>query len=274
MPTPPPLHRGGTGAPLVLLHGVTATWTIWRPVLAGLEAHHDVLAPTLPGHFGGPPIALGTTITIADLADGVERAMDEAGFDLAHIVGNSLGGWLAIELGRRGRALSVVGLSPGGAWSRPRDRSRVLRQIESLPTMIRRGRALGTDNLMRRPRFRRLAFRGTMEHGERVTPAEASELIDGVLGCEALPGFFAWVRQTSSIAPPETAQSYPIRIAWAQHDRTLPFRRYGAPMLAAVPGAEHLTLPAVGHVPMWDDPGLVIETILQVTATSRSLSAA
>ena len=47
-------HRGGTGTPLVLLHGFTDTWRTWKPVLPALEEHHDVFAPTLPGHHGGP----------------------------------------------------------------------------------------------------------------------------------------------------------------------------------------------------------------------------
>ena len=46
-------HRGGSGPPLVLIHGVTDTWRTWELVLGELERHHDVLAPALPGHAGG-----------------------------------------------------------------------------------------------------------------------------------------------------------------------------------------------------------------------------
>jgi pimeloyl-ACP methyl ester carboxylesterase len=58
-------------------------------VLPALERHHDVLAPTLPGHAGGPP--LEGEVSGALVADAIERAMDEAGFQTAHIAGNSLG---------------------------------------------------------------------------------------------------------------------------------------------------------------------------------------
>ena len=61
----------------------------------------------------------------------------------------------------------------------------------------------------------------------------------------------------------------PIRIAWGGRDRTLPFERYGKPMLEAVPSAELVMLPGVGHVPMSDDPELVARTILEVTASPR-----
>ena len=83
--------------------------------MPALERRHDVLAPTLAGHAGGPPIE--SEITDAVLADGVERAMDEAGFATAHIVGNSLGGYVALQLAARGRAETVAALAPAGGWA-------------------------------------------------------------------------------------------------------------------------------------------------------------
>ena len=100
---------------MVCLHGFTDTWRTWELVLPALEREHDVLAPTLAGHAGGPPIE--GEINDAVLADAVERAMDEAGFETAHFVGNSLGGYLALQLAARGRARSVVALAPAGGWA-------------------------------------------------------------------------------------------------------------------------------------------------------------
>src|SRR5687767_322227 len=96
-----PSHRGGSGTPLVCLHGFTDTWRTWELVLPELERHHDVLAPTLPGHAGGPPLGESTD---SALVDAVERAMDDAGLERAHVVGNSMGGYLALLLAERGRA--------------------------------------------------------------------------------------------------------------------------------------------------------------------------
>src|SRR5579863_8914742 len=110
-----PSHRGGEGLPLVCLHGVTDTWRTWELVLPALERERDVLAPTLAGHAGGPAI-VGEPSN-ETLVDAVERAMDEAGFQTAHIVGNSLGGWVALQLAERGRARSVVALAPAGGWA-------------------------------------------------------------------------------------------------------------------------------------------------------------
>src|SRR3712207_9541585 len=97
-----PAHRGGEGPPLVCLHGFTDTWRTWELVLPALERRHDVLALTLPGHAGGPP--LEGEVSADAVVDAVERAMDEAGFETAHLVGNSLGGYLALRAAGLGKA--------------------------------------------------------------------------------------------------------------------------------------------------------------------------
>jgi len=109
-----PNHRGGSGPPLVLVHGITDTWRTWELVIPALERRHDVLAVTLAGHAGGPP--LPDELTDATLADGVEAAMDAAGWGIADIAGNSLGGFIALQLAQRGRARSVVALATAGGW--------------------------------------------------------------------------------------------------------------------------------------------------------------
>src|SRR3954471_553748 len=77
-------HRGGSGSPMVCLHGFTGTWRAWELVLGVLERHHDVLALTLPGHVGGPALPAG--LTSETFLDAIERGMDEAGFETAHLV--------------------------------------------------------------------------------------------------------------------------------------------------------------------------------------------
>jgi pimeloyl-ACP methyl ester carboxylesterase len=106
-------HRAGTGPPLLLIHGLGLAWRCWKPVLAELEREHDVVAIDLPG-FGAAPGLDGTPPTIDALCDRVEADLDREGLDAVHVAGNSLGGWVALELARRGRGRSVVAFAPAG----------------------------------------------------------------------------------------------------------------------------------------------------------------
>jgi pimeloyl-ACP methyl ester carboxylesterase len=133
---------------MVCLHGFLETWRTWELVLPALERRHDVLAPTLAGHAGGPPLA-GQSGTAA-VADAVERGMDEAGFETAHLIGNSLGGHVALRLAARGRARTVVALAPAGGWSDDSSRD-LLRFQATLVEQTRPPRPMRT-RWSRRPR--------------------------------------------------------------------------------------------------------------------------
>ena len=118
MTTRAPIHLG-SGEPVLLLHPFLISQLVWQKVAPQLAdtGRYEVFAPTMAGHNGGPPA--GTWfLSSAVLADHVERQLDELGWDTAHIVGNSLGGWVAFELERRGRARTVTGIAPAGGWTR------------------------------------------------------------------------------------------------------------------------------------------------------------
>ncbi|MGO9509418.1 MAG: alpha/beta fold hydrolase, partial [Mycobacterium sp.] len=113
-----PIHLG-SGEPVLLLHPFLLSQSVWEVVAQQLAetGRYEVFAPTMAGHNGGP--RAGTWfLSSSVLADHVERQMDELGWKTAHIVGNSLGGWVAFELDRRGRARSVTGIAPAGGWTR------------------------------------------------------------------------------------------------------------------------------------------------------------
>ncbi len=255
------LHRGGEGPPLVLLHGMTSSWRAWRPVLPLLEEHHEVYAVTLPGHQGGSPWDEGRAPTIDALVDDVCDQLDELGLAAPHVAGNSLGGWIALELARRGRARSVVALSPAGAWAVPRDmyRLQVLFRLGALVTGWPLMRRLATVGWVRR-----MLMRAVAEHAERYSPDDVDVLFEDLAGCTILEPMLARAHDDGPIRALDHP-TCPVRIAWGGSDRMIPFRRYGRPMMDAVPDAELVVLPGVGHVPMVDNPSLVAWTILQVT---------
>jgi pimeloyl-ACP methyl ester carboxylesterase len=166
---------------MVCLHGFTDTWRTWELVLPALERRHDVLAPTLVGHAGGP--ALEGPVTAATLPDAVERAMDAAGFATAHLVGNSLGGFVALQLAARGRAESVVALAPAGGWARGDHSFRAtLAHFPAMQAQVRDAIA-HVQALVATPRGRRLATRFITTNSEHLPPELLVHQALGVVGC-------------------------------------------------------------------------------------------
>jgi pimeloyl-ACP methyl ester carboxylesterase len=264
-------HRGGSGEPLVLIHGFTATWKVWEPLLPALEKRHDVLALTLPGHFEGQSIEKPS---IATLADALERDLDREGFETAHLVGNSLGGWMALELAKRGRARSVVALSPAGGWEA---NSRSQKRVEMFFRRTRIALKFAGPRarfLTSRPGLRKLALRDAMAHPERMSPRAAADMIHGGSKCEIVIPLMEAVGRDG---PPTdfSGVDVPVRVAWGTADRILTYPRYWEPLKSILPPhTELVEMPGLGHVPMWDDPELVARTVLEVTARSPVSAAA
>jgi pimeloyl-ACP methyl ester carboxylesterase len=258
-----PLHRGGSGTPLLLLHGISATWRVWSPVLPFLESHHDVIAPTLRGHGGGLPFDDTVTPSLEGLVDAIEQDLDKLGFADVHVVGNSLGGWLAIELARRGRARSVVLLSPAGAWDSPRQIRWTARLIRISDALAGRGAAYA-DRLATNRLLRWLLYAGQVTHTNRVPPEAVAAQLRASNQAAAVTSLLR-VLPESRLEPLTSDHNYPIRVVWPTHDRVLPFEVFGAPTMQRLPGAEVLRLDGVGHVPMTDDPAAVAQLILDLT---------
>lgn len=254
---------GGSKPPLVLLHGIGGTWHIWKPVLALLEARHRVIAVTLPGHYGGVRYAHAGPATVAGLADQLISMLRARGIDTAHVAGNSLGGWLSVELARRGFARSVVALSPAGGWTTMPDYlevARLLRRIYSLLPLI----LFLTGWLLGFAVVRRALGKKSMQHAERVSAEDFRYSFKAMSKAEVLPQLLETMGRDGPVAPfkPEV----PVTIAWCEQDRVIPFDRYGKSYLHSVGGSRPVTVTGVGHVPMYDDPDQVAARILEQTA--------
>ena len=134
-----------------------------------LAKTHRVIAPTLPGHPGGVPLAGEPTLPA--LADALIAPLEARGIDSAHVVGNSLGGWLALELARRGFARSVTALSPAGGWRRAEDfdalSNNLLLRFRVMPVVY-----VLFWLFMVFAGVRKALAKDTMEHGDRIPAAE------------------------------------------------------------------------------------------------------
>jgi pimeloyl-ACP methyl ester carboxylesterase len=254
-------HRGGSGPSLLLIHGFTATWRTWGPVIGMLEQQFDVFAPTLPGHTGGPDV--DESNLPAAFADGLEAMLDELGWPDPHVAGFSLGGQLALELGIRGRARSVTAIAPGGAHGETLERV-----IARTGRMFRRNRmsAQRFDRLNARlsgsAAFRRATLRDMMVDGSRV-PAEESLAMARAFA--ATPVFQAFLHPDLDRGLRNLDRiTVPVTVAWGDGDRVLPQAKHESFFREQLPPhATFRTLKNAGHVPFWDAPERVADVIAQ-----------
>lgn len=255
-------HRGGNGPPLVLLHGFTGTWHAWEPVLDRLETRHEVFAPTLPGHAGGPEF--GGTAGLTALLDGVEHSLDEAGIGVAHLVGNSLGGYVALALAARGRARTVTALAPAGGWAAGDPAlGRTMDFFQQMQRMIVAA-APHAEEIARIPERRASAMRFITEQGETMDPELVVRMILGAAGCmdavelAEMAKHEAWDLDAAAIG-------CPVRIVWGTADRILAWPRAAARYRETLPHADWVELEGVGHCPQLDVPLETAELILGFT---------
>jgi pimeloyl-ACP methyl ester carboxylesterase len=258
----PALYRAGSGEPLLLLHGFTGTWHHWTPVLGELAARYEVIAPTLAGHYGGPTFDVNGPLTFASSADHLERHLDEIGVGNAHVVGNSMGGALALELAKRGRARTVVALAPAGGWTEGDGEAERLARFFARQLRLTRLSERFLDRLVKRPGSRRVMMRDVMRHGELVAPADALDLALTSLHCPVASKAIEAARADKGLALRELDRiACPVLLASPQFDRILPAERHAPRFRREIPGVESRTLPGCGHLPMWDDTRLVVRTI-------------
>jgi pimeloyl-ACP methyl ester carboxylesterase len=235
---------------------------VWHRVRPLLADDFEVVTPTALGHSGGRP-ATTRPAKIADVVDDAERTLDALGLEIAHLAGNSMGGWVALELARRGRARTVCALSPAGTWDAASREHRRTRAVLSRARTDTRRSHLLLPFALRAPAIRRFALRSTAADGARVSRADVLAIVADLLACDIAEDLLA---TTEALAPMPDPLPCPITIAWAERDALLLPEINGAMARTLVPGADHISLPSTGHVPMLDDPGLVAATIRAATA--------
>lgn len=258
----PALYRDGEGEQLLLLHGFTGSWMHWNPVLPELARTYEVVAPTLAGHLGGPPLDLPRGRLLEAAADSLESHLDDLGVGQAHVVGNSMGGALALELAKRGRVRSVLAIAPAGGWTAGDGAAQAVRRLFARQTVAARLAGPRAGLVMRRAATRRAAFRDVLRRGDLLTPAEGVAMLAGSNGCTVVKDVLRGLRSDEGVTVVDLDRiSVPVLVATPEHDRILPPARHTARYLREIPGVEHVWLRGVGHVPMWDDSPLVTRTI-------------
>ncbi len=248
--------RIGSGPPLLLVHGIGSHQEAWAPVVPLLTPHREVITVDLPG-FGRSPMRRGQDVTPTGLAMSVVDFCAELGISRPHVAGNSLGGWIALELARLGHAASVTGLSPAGLWrSCPRRSRAQIRALHDLPV------ALGPLA----PRIARiLPLRVALTANVYGRPWKLSgdEMADEVRTVATCTGFRPVLEATEHMRFVGGMRiTVPVTIAFGSRDVLL---GRGCRVAEELP-AQTNWLPdprGWGHLPMWDDPRGVADLLLE-----------
>ncbi|MET9732530.1 alpha/beta fold hydrolase [Streptomyces sp. NPDC006458] len=249
--------RVGSGEPLLLLHGIGHHRQAWDPVVDILAAERDVIAVDLPGFGVSPSLPDGLAYDLPTTNAALGALCEALDLDRPHVAGNSLGGLLALELGREKRVRSVTALSPAGFWSQAERRyafgvllaMRHSARRLPLPLVERlsrsaAGRAVLTSTIYARPARR----------SPEAVVAETLALVNAT-------GFTDTLRAGTDIRFSDDVPGIPVTVAWGTKDRLL-LPRQGVRAKGVIPKARLIRLPGCGHVPMNDDPALVARVIL------------
>ncbi|MEU1043627.1 alpha/beta fold hydrolase [Streptomyces sp. NPDC005897] len=249
--------RVGTGEPLVLLHGIGHHRQAWDPVVDILATERDVIAVDLPGFGESAPLPPGLPHDLPTTSAVLGAFCAALGLDRPHVAGNSLGGLLALELGRENLVRSVTALSPAGFWTQAERRyafgvlTGMRRTARTLPLpLVERlsrtavGRTTLTSTIYARP-------------GRRSPDAVVAE----TLALAHAEGFAETLRAGRSVLFTDDVPGVPVTVAWGSRDRLL-VPRQGVRAKRVIPRARLVRLPGCGHVPMNDDPALVARVLL------------
>ncbi|MDN5896105.1 MAG: alpha/beta hydrolase [Nocardioides sp.] len=254
--------RAGSGEPLVLIHGIGHRRAAWAPVFTELATRYDVIAVDLAGFGESASYPADQIYDMDNACRDLAANFEKWGIEQPHVVGNSLGGAIALELAARGLASSATVLSPAGFFGR------VSRFRALVPLFVMWVASHAPDRVLRAVSLsrtgRRLIGLPLYGHPER---AEADPTYGDCLAMKRAQGFLPAAIAGISYVFDEPI-SVPTTIAWGTHDRLLPYSQ-AKTAHERLPEARHVALLGCGHVPMMDDPETIVGLIDETVARTR-----
>jgi pimeloyl-ACP methyl ester carboxylesterase len=246
------LLEAGTGPPAIAIHGLGATKASFLPTVAALAPQFRVIAIDLPG-FGDSDKPVGAPYDARYFATAVVQLLDSLGLERAHVIGNSLGGRVALEVGLRApeRVDRLALLAPSMAWRRKRPWAPALRLVRP---------ELGVLPHAPRAVVERVLDRFVPEARTGWAAAGVDEFLRSFLTPRGRAAFYAAARQIyleepegeDGFWPRLRTLSVPALFVWGRRDTLVPLA-FARHVTDAVPAAQHLELDC-GHVPQMERP--------------------
>jgi pimeloyl-ACP methyl ester carboxylesterase len=242
----------GVGEPVLLIHGLGATKGSFLPTVAALADSFRTIALDLPG-FGDSYKPLGVPYHAPFFARAVVELMNALGLRRAHLVGNSMGGRVALEVGLRSpeRVGRLVLLAPSLAWRRERPWAPLVRVLSP---------QLGLVQITPRWVVEAIVHRILPVAQSRWVRAGVDEFLRAYLTPRGRVAFYAAARQIY-LEEPHGSKGFWTRLAgleppalfvWGRHDGLVPIA-FAAHVKRTLPSARHLELDC-GHVPQIERP--------------------
>ena len=258
-------HRiAGTGPTVVLVHGVCHRGHAWDAVVPLLTDRHRVVVVDLPGHGESPDVP-GHGDPLPAMADRLAELIAEvtpAG-ERPHVAGNSLGGFLALEMGARGLASGVTAFSPAGFFGTEAEHRYTQGVFRGLRAIARV--AAPVVPALSRSAVGRTVFMGVFcARPWRYSPEAmaidgagivTNPVVDRALGAEFL------------VSEP-VDEDLPITVRWGRYDLVLPV--WQSRRVRRVFPRARVEITPDGHVPMTDDPAGVAAAIADGVRRSQA----
>lgn len=250
---------------IVLVHGMGSAATAWKPLTPLLQERFNVITVDLPGH-GKTPMITGQAMDPISIGELVVREIKEQlGVTEFDVIGNSWGGWIALEMAASfpDSVRSVTALAPAGFWlatyvqRRPgASQFRLLtsRSAALAPSFLKyeRSRKIGFGDVS--PRWRDFSY----------------ELcLDATLAMANSEGYFpAWDGMLHKRFDSQIDSKIPVKIIFGDSDKTLPATTCQERTMAPQ-HSKWIIFEECGHAPMWDNTEKVAGHVLEIAGVSR-----
>ena len=242
----------GDGDPVVFVHGLGANWQCWLEQLPHVaQTGRRAIALDLPGFGLSPPPQGG--LSISGYGRTVAAVLEELGVERAGVVGNSMGGFVAVEVALNAPSLvdRLVLVSAAALWNE-RLVARPVAVASKLMRLYGPLLAARRELLPRRRKLRVEALRGAgFRHPELIPPALAAELLAGT----GTPGFVDGVQALYDyrIRDRLSEVEAPTLVVWGTNDPLVPLW-HAFEYEELIPHARVVVFRDTGHVPMLERP--------------------
>ena len=252
------IQRYGSGPiKLVAIHGLGSASSAWKLVLPEFTKRYEFITLDLPGH-GDAFMMANLEMNPVRISEIIIAELKAIGIDKFHLIGNSLGGWIALEMAAAypEHVLTVTGVAPAGLWLKPKTNrngelavSRYLARI-SLPF---------AKTIARIKFMRKIGFKLVSPQWEKFSPETCA---DAAIAMGGASGYYTiWDAFLGNRFDKEISTTIPVTILFGDSDYTLPAATSQEKSLAPK-HCRWIVLPQSGHAPMWDRVDEVIaETI-------------